>query len=79
MLILLSIWSGSNEVGNALGEIAVVLSPILIDCLLDVLPPLRCMLLAYSHMADICRGRTVVEARKADFESKECRQTILPL
>ena len=79
MLVLLATRSGSDEVGNALGEIAVVLSPILIDGLLDVLPLFRCILSAYSHMADVCRGRTVVEARKADFESKECRQTILLL
>jgi hypothetical protein len=79
VLILLAIRSGSNEVGNALGEIAVVLSPILIDCLLDVLALFRCILSAYSHMAGVCRGRTVVEACQADSEPKECRQTILLL
>lgn len=79
MLVLLAIRVGSNKVGNALSEIAMVLSPILIDRLLDVLPLFRCILSAYSHMAGVRRGRTVVEAREADFESKECRQTVLLL
>lgn len=79
MLVLLAGRGGGNEVGDAFGEIAVVLSPVLIDCLLYVLPLFRCIPSAYSHMADVCRGRTVVEARKADFEPKECRQAVLLL
>ena len=70
MFVLLAGRRGCDKVGNVLGEIAMILSPVLIDRLLDVLPLFCCALSAYSHMAPI--RRDVVRL------SKPVRQILSP-
>lgn len=80
MFVLLSGGRGSDEVGNALGQVAMVFGTVSVDRLLDVLPLFRCALSAYHHMMWRRKGcRTVVEAGETDFESEERGQTVLLL
>jgi hypothetical protein len=77
MLVLFARRGGCDEVRDGLGEIAVVLSPVLVDRLLYMSSLFRCpssaLLVSHDEL------RTIVKPSQTYLQTEECRQAVLCL